>query len=489
MPIVIETENRQLLYDSTIGISVIAVIAATVFSLTHGITDIYPFLYFLPIILFVTIHPDRGIIFSLLLATVFILLVYFFGFSDPQLVAVSTAWFVIFITIGVVTSSFARGLHAEERKFQKIFENSQAGTLAFDYQTLVITEINDKFARMARYERNELLNRELSVILPESAERRQFIGQIRSGTLTGDVDLLFSTRDGTARHFLVTATVVPESTVICSAVDITERRLAEAVIQKAKDELEERVRRRTEELNQENEVLKTEILERRQHEEVIQLINRKLNTLASITRHDLLNQITALTMYLNLAQEITDDSEVKGILDKIEQNIQVIHKQIRFTREYQNIGALAPQWQNVRSAIESAASYLHPDEVEIEIGIANVEIFADMLLEKVFYNLIDNSLRHGGNLSRIRFSCRMEEDNLLIICDDDGTGIPKNLKEKIFRREYFRNTGYGLFLVAEILSLTTITIRETGLEGKGARFEIVVPAGKFRIVPGLPADE
>ena len=226
MPIVMETENRQLLYDSTIGISVIAVIAATVFSLTHGITDIYPFLYFLPIILFVTIHPDRGIIFSLLLATVFILLVYFFGFSDPQLVAVSTAWFVIFITIGVVTSSFARGLHAEERKFQKIFENSQAGTLAFDYQTLVITEINDKFARMARYERNELLNRELSVILPESAERRQFIGQIRFGTLTGDVDLLFTTRDSMARHFLVTATVVPESTAICSAVDITERRLA-----------------------------------------------------------------------------------------------------------------------------------------------------------------------------------------------------------------------------------------------------------------------
>ncbi len=474
-------ENRLLLYDSAIGISVIAAIGATIFSLTHGITDIYPFLYFLPIILFVSIHPDRGVIFSLLLSAVFILLVYYFGFSDPQLVAVSTAWFVIFITIGVVTSSFARGLHAEERKFQKIFENSQAGTLAFDYRTLVIKEINDKFAQMVRYERNELLEKELSFILPESAERKRFIEQIKSRTLTGDVDLLFCTRDGVARQFLVTATIVPDYIVICSAVDITERKLAETVIQKAKDELEERVRHRTEELIRQNDVLRTEIHERRQSEEVIQLVNRKLNTLASITRHDLLNQITALTMYLNLAQESTNDAAVKEHLNKIDGITRLIRKQIRFTREYQNIGVLAPQWQDVRSAIENAVSYLHPEDVEIEIGVFDVEIFADMLLEKVFYNLIENALRHGGALSLIRFSCRKELDNLLIICEDNGTGIPLKVKEKIFRREYYRNTGYGLFLVAEILSITGITIRETGVEGKGARFEILVPAGKSRI--------
>ncbi|OPY38234.1 MAG: sensory histidine kinase AtoS [Methanoregula sp. PtaU1.Bin051] len=482
-------ESRLLLFDTAIGLSVIASIGATIFSLTHGITDIYPFLYFLPIILFVTVHPDRGVIFSLLLASVYIFLVYFFGMSNPQLVAVSTAWFVILVTIGVVTSSFAKGLHAEERKFQKIFSNSQAGTLTFDHQTQQIREVNDKFARMLRYERDDLLGKVLLEILPDSAEWKRFIGQIRSGIMTGDVELPFRTRDGTMRQFLITATPLPDNTVICSAIDITERKLAETVIQKAKAELDERIRQRTEELIQQNEVLRTEIYERRQSEEVIQLINRKLNTLASITRHDLLNQITALTMYLNLAQEITDDPEVKEILGKIEQNIKIIHKQIRFTREYQNIGVLAPQWQDVRSVIGNAVSYLHPENVEIGIEISGVEIFADMLLEKVFYNIIDNALRHGGDIKRIRFSCQKEMDNLLIICEDDGTGIPQNVKEKIFRREYYQNTGYGLFLVAEILSLTGITIRETGMKGKGARFEILVPAGKFRIKKSHPADK
>jgi len=102
------------------------------------------------------------------------------------------------------------------------------------------------------------------------------------------------------------------------------------------------------------------------------------------------------------------------------------------------------------------------------------------LIVKVFYNLIDNSVRYGGKISTIHFFSEKQSGDYLIICEDDGFGIPNDEKEKIFERGYGKNTGLGLFLVREILDITNITIHETGEPGKGARFEISVPNGKWR---------
>jgi signal transduction histidine kinase len=72
-------------------------------------------------------------------------------------------------------------------------------------------------------------------------------------------------------------------------------------------------------------------------------------------------------------------------------------------------------------------------------------------------------------------------DDTLIVCEDDGEGIPAEEKERIFDRGFGKNTGMGLFLAREILSITGITIRETGKPGKGGRFEIMVPKGVYRV--------
>ncbi len=109
-----------------------------------------------------------------------------------------------------------------------------------------------------------------------------------------------------------------------------------------------------------------------------------------------------------------------------------------------------------------------------------VEVFADLLIGKVFYNLIDNAMRHGVKITTIRFSMQESEDSHLILCEDDGEGIPAEEKSEIFERGFGKNSGLGLTLVREILDITGITIRETGEPGRGARFEITVPNGKWR---------
>jgi signal transduction histidine kinase len=185
-------------------------------------------------------------------------------------------------------------------------------------------------------------------------------------------------------------------------------------------------------------------------------------------------------MYLSLSEEVETDPAVLEHLHKIEQITKLIQKQIRFTSDYQNIGSSTPQWHNVAETVGGAIKDLDTKGVRVETDLGSLEIYADYLLEKVFYNLIDNSLRHGGKVSVCRISYTMKGDGLTIIFEDDGVGIPAAVKEKIFRREYYRNTGYGLFLSLEILSITGLSITETGEPGKGARFEIHVPKGSFR---------
>ncbi len=112
-----------------------------------------------------------------------------------------------------------------------------------------------------------------------------------------------------------------------------------------------------------------------------------------------------------------------------------------------------------------------------------LRIYADPMFSRVIYNLMDNSLQHGGNVSRIHLMVRAGVENCTLVYADDGVGIPSGDKEKIFNRVPRRNTGIGLFLVREILSITGITIIENGQEGRGAQFEISIPRGKFNLNP------
>ncbi|MDO9325857.1 MAG: PAS domain-containing sensor histidine kinase [Methanoregula sp.] len=480
-------QKNQVFWSVMIGITVIISIYSTIYSLTHGIYEVFPFLYFLPIILFVYFYPNRGIIFSLLISTIFLLLVYYFGNFDPNIVAVSTAWFVIFVTIGVVTSSFAGSLRTEEQKYREIFENSQAGIFTFDPFTLKIKAMNGKCALMLRYDRTDLIDKDLSRILIGSENRDAFIRKIQSHSQSGEDELFFNTRDGAVRQFLVSASRSDDNIVICSTIDITERKLAESVIAKARGDLELRVLERTDELLRANEELKAEIQERKRFESAIQLANRKLNTLSSITRHDILNQITAIVMYLSLAEEQVTDPTTRMHLQKIEQVTQLIQKQIRFTRDYQSIGSSTPRWQQVSVTVKEAITDLDLGGVAVETALVDLEVYTDSLLEKVFYNLVENALRHGEKVTKVRFYYKETSEKLTIFCEDNGVGIPTDAKERIFKREYYRNTGYGLFLASEILSITGLTIKETGEPGKGARFEIAIPIGVFRF--SKPQDE
>ena len=68
----------------------------------------------------------------------------------------------------------------------------------------------------------------------------------------------------------------------------------------------------------------------------------------------------------------------------------------------------------------------------------------------------------------------------MIVYEDNGIGISDKILPVFFERGNGKKTGYGMFLIREILMITGISITETGESGKRPRFEIVVPDGSFR---------
>ncbi|WP_158303640.1 PAS domain S-box protein [Methanosphaerula palustris] len=227
-----------------------------------------------------------------------------------------------------------------------------------------------------------------------------------------------------------------------------------------------------------------DISERKRVEEALQLVNKKLNLLSSITRHDINNQIFALKAFLELSKESLDDFTMTSeCLCKAERAANAIERQIAFTKEYQDLGVHAPVWQSVDASITKALTVLPMRDVRIASEVNDLEVFADPLFEKVFYNLIDNALKYGGQrMTVIRVSSQKSKRGLVISVENDGVGISAEDKKRLFERGFGHNTGLGLFLSREILAITGITITEAGESGQCARFEMIVPKGGYRFV-------
>ncbi|MDD1694756.1 MAG: PAS domain S-box protein [Methanoregula sp.] len=347
-------------------------------------------------------------------------------------------------------------LRASETRYRNIFENAILGI----YRTAPdgrIIEINPAFARILGYDSPDELKSMVSsmrnlYVHPE--DRDQIVKRISRSEAIRAMDIEFTRKDGRHIWLNLNARGIENARGEIIAIegtteDISDRVLAESGLKTA---------------------------------------HAKLQLLSSITRHDILNQLNALRAYLDLMKDEEKDPAQVELLEKEEKVVATIEEQILFTRDYQTMGMVAPSWQNVSVQLVKSTRGLTLRDVRIETSRSDLEVLADPLLTKVFYNLVDNSLRHGGDhLDAIRFSCLKREEDVICVYEDNGMGIPLKDKPQIFNRGFGKNTGLGMFLAKEILAITGMTIEETGEFGKGARFEITVPKDAYRFT-GKPAE-
>ena len=228
----------------------------------------------------------------------------------------------------------------------------------------------------------------------------------------------------------------------------------------------------------------TDLTEQRRFEQALHDANLKIRLLMSLTRHDIINHLMVMRGALFLAQDETDLGVLNDCISRAIQAGEKIGKVIEFTREYEMTGLSASGWVNARTMVEWAGKEVSLGEIRLMNEIpGDIEIYSDAIITRVFASIIENAVRHGGTVTRIICSSLITGSRLTLICEDDGEGIPPEEKELIFENGYGKNTGFGLFLSRELLSVTGFCVQETGEHRSGARFEIQVPSDKFRILP------
>ncbi|MFA4861398.1 PAS domain S-box protein [Methanoregula sp.] len=358
---------------------------------------------------------------------------------------------------GIVMDISARkkmeeGLRESEEKFRSFVENANEIVFSLNRKG-VFTYVSPQWTEILGHDTSEVINQPASGFihpdnLPGNAE--EFRKVIHDGEKVSGFEYRIRHKDGTWRWHSQSATPV--------------RNAAGTIIA--------------------YQGICHDVTEHKRSEEALRQANKKLNLLSSITRHDINNQLQALDGFLELLQKKIPDKAYARYFSQINATSWQITSLIKFTGEYEKIGVQVPLWQNIFSLVETAGNDAVHDGVIIRNDLpARTELFADPLIAKVFFNLVDNAIRHGGAISEIRFSWEERTHDRAIVCEDDGAGVAPDEKEKIFDLGFGKNTGFGLAISREILDITGITIRETGTPGEGARFEMMVPNWAYRLTP------
>jgi signal transduction histidine kinase len=222
-----------------------------------------------------------------------------------------------------------------------------------------------------------------------------------------------------------------------------------------------------------------DITEQRRMETAILMANKKLNLLGTVTRHDVVNQLSVLIGNLEIASLKDPKSPFIKYLKKAMDSGENISTILSFSKDYQLMGTEAPSMINVKESCMQGISTVDAKGVKVHIETGDLQLFADRMLEKVFLNLMDNSIRHGERVKNIWVRSKLAVAGIDVVFEDDGIGVPEAEKEKIFELGYGKHTGLGLYLVREILGITNIVIKESGIEGNGAKFVLHVPSGSF----------
>ncbi|WP_319579288.1 ATP-binding protein [uncultured Methanospirillum sp.] len=227
------------------------------------------------------------------------------------------------------------------------------------------------------------------------------------------------------------------------------------------------------------EIVRLRTAELRQVKDGFEQANLKLKMLTAITRDDIISQTTRLSELLALVGDKAGP-DTADLIRESRSVVDTIRSQIEFTRVYDEIGSRPPVWHTIRETAELAIRDIPGIGLLFNLDLDDLLVLADPLLEKVFSTLIENTVRHGKGATSVRFSSEIVGNDLILVYEDDGVGIVSEKKSGIFIEGFEKNSGFGLFIAREILAVTHLAVRETGVPGMGVRFEILVKEGFWK---------
>jgi len=340
-------------------------------------------------------------------------------------------------------------LRESEEKYRELLNGMNDTAWVIDLDGNII-DVNDSAVEVMGYSREELLSIGLTGI--DSNLDPEEIKGLAKGMPADKIQVfetVHTTKDGKKIPVEISSSLVTyrgKQAILSIARDITERKKAEEKLDGMMNELV--------------------------------AINEKLGVVGKLTRHDARNKLSVMANNVYLAkQKLAANHSSLEYLGEVESAIDQMEKIFDFARNYEMLGVEELSYMNVEKSVDEAA-ILFPGLAGAKLvnECQGLTVMADSLLRQLFYNLIDNTLKYGEKVSQIRvYHEEVEKDQLKLVYEDDGVGIPEDEKEKIFKEGYGKSTGYGLYLIKKICEVYGCTIQETGKLGKGAQFTMIIP--------------
>jgi len=341
-----------------------------------------------------------------------------------------------------------KALRESEETYRAILNGMNDTAWVIDFNGRFI-DVNETAVRVLGYSREELLKMG-PVDIDSSLTEAQIMELIRN--MPKDKIQVFETshrtKDGRIIPVEISSSLITykgKTAILSIARDLTERKKAEAELKKLMEQLK--------------------------------MANEKLSVVGRWTRHDARNKLTVIKSNLYLAKKrVPSDDPIRAYLDEIEIACDHIAKIFDFASAYEMLGVEERFYVDVGKIIDEAAALVSGlNNVKLINKCHGLQVLADSQLRQLFYNLIENSIKHGEKVSNISINYKLADENLEIIYEDNGVGIPEDAKGNLFKEGYGKGTGYGLYFTKRLCEMYGWEIHETGEYGKGARFIITVP--------------
>jgi signal transduction histidine kinase len=209
-----------------------------------------------------------------------------------------------------------------------------------------------------------------------------------------------------------------------------------------------------------------------------ELLNEKLSIVGGFVRHDVRNKLSAINGNVYLAQKQAGDIvATQKYLGQIKLCSDNIVRILDFAKTFESLGNEKLALTDVGAAFDQAVSlFTDLRDVKIINDCQGFSVLADSIITTVFHNLIDNSMKYGEKLTRIKvYTLRNSDGSRSIIYEDDGVGIDGETKKHLFEKGFGKGTGLGLYLIKKAIDVYGWNIEEAGAKLQGVRFVMTIP--------------
>lgn len=364
-------------------------------------------------------------------------------------------------------------LRESEQRLRRLYESGLLGVIFWNMRGQIV-DANDKFLQMAGYSRDDVATGQIDWVNMTPPEYRYLdeasVAELKAtGVNKTPFDKEYVRKDGTRIPITIAGAMLDEERVdgVAFVLDITERKRMEEKIRRNRDELEQRVRDRTAELEESN---------------------KELEAFSYSVSHDLrapLRAIDGFTRLLATRYEPQLDAEGQRLCSVIRENTRKMGRLIDDLLAFSRLGraAMLPSVIDMGTMANSVFYELTTPEsrerIDFEVRSLPTAIGDLSLMRQVWTNLLGNAVKFSSKRERsiIKVSGEIREGENVYAVQDNGAGFDMQYVGKLFgvfqrlhSTKEFEGTGVGLALVQRVIRRHGGRVWAEGKIDQGAKF-------------------